>query len=183
MENPLHNPETDQIKEVAIVRNPGLTQDRQAMGYNRADALHKMQSAKFDDFRYDLNPHLSKRVHDVPFQASTTYTYGTNTNVFIWDNLTQLKDFPVSGFPGQVSPQYTQYNVHPEWLNKKADSIRSHQIAQPKAYNVDISTTKRSNIVMQVPKSEIEKYATQSIWSKIKYWLVGNGSSGQRVAV
>jgi hypothetical protein len=167
--------ETNQIKQVSIIRNAPLSQDFQVLGYDREHIINKTARASFYDFSNSINPNLVPgKINTWDFTRSETRMYGINGNQFIWDNIPELENFPVSGLPNEVSQQYVLYSVNPTWPSKVASQMNIHQQSIPTAYNTTIDTSKQQQIVMQIPKSEVfNSVKKPNMFNAIKKFLVG----------
>src|SRR6185312_10483343 len=111
--------ETNQIKEVNIIRNTPLSQDFTPLGYDREHVLNKVSRASFYNFGVSLNPEtLPGKINAQDYVRSETYMYGINGNNFIWDSVPELQNQEISGYPNQVAQQYVLYNVKPNFIDK-----------------------------------------------------------------
>lgn len=172
--------ETDQVRTAQVVRNVPLSTDFMPLGYNRENILNRIALSGFFDFRCGINPNLEEEYsptghpNDEQFVRSVTVSNGINSNQFIWDAIPELENFPVSGHPEEVSPQYVLYNVEPEWLAATKKTLHIHQQAVPTAYGTQTNTSKSQTVVYQTPVTTIQQMASgSSILQKIKQWLVG----------
>lgn len=175
--------ETDQIKTADIIRNAPLTQDFMPLGYNFNGVVNHVARASFWGFGVSLDPNLKEaasktgKINATEYQRSTTKAYGLNNNQYIWDQIPELENFPVSGYPNQVQQQYVLYNVQPEWLASTQKKLHVHQQAVPTAYNATIPTQKPTSIVLQTPVASLmSRVQGSSLVSKLKSWLVGSAS-------
>lgn len=191
MEKPVENAamritrseETDQIKTADIIRNSPLTQDFMPLGYNFAGVANHVARASFWGFGVSLSPDFEEaasktgKINAVDYQRSTTKAYGLNNNQYIWDQIPELENFPVSGYPNQVQQQYVLYNVEPEWLASSKKKMHVHQQAVPTAYDATIPTQKPTSVVYQTPVASLmTRVQGSSLLGKLKSWLVGSTS-------
>jgi len=172
--------ETDQIATAKIVRNAPLTQEFTALGYNRENILDRIARADFWNFNVALNPaHVEEysptgHIDFEKFARSATDVYGTNSNMFIWDNIPELENFPVSGYPEEVQQQYVMYNVEPAFLSATKKNLHISQQSIPTAYNAIAPTSKAQTVVYQTPVTALAQAASGvRMLQAIKKWLVG----------
>lgn len=167
--------ETNQIKQVNVIRNAPLSQDFTPLGYDKEHVLNKVARANFYNFGVSLNPEtLPGKINAQDFVRSETYMYGINGNNFIWDSVPELQNQPVTGLPNEVSQQYVLYNVQPNFIDKSLSKLNIHQQAVPTAYNTTIPTNKQQQVVMQVPVTSVLKNIQQkSVFQRIKEFFVG----------
>lgn len=172
--------ETDQIATAKIVRNSPLTQEFTPLGYNREAILDRVARADFWNFNVALNPnHVEEysptgHIDFEHFARSATTVNGTNSNMFIWDSIPELENFPVSGHPEEVSQQYVLYNVEPAWIAQPKKKLHIHAQAVPTAYGSKTNTSKSQTVVYQTPVTSVqEAISGTSIFKRLKTWLVG----------
>lgn len=174
--------ETDQIKSARIIRNAPLTQEFMPLGYNRANILDRVADASFWGFNYGLDPRYAEeygrdgKINFENFVRSVTVSNAINGNQFIWDPMPELENFPVSGFPEQVSQQYVLYNVEPTWFDRTLQTMHVHKQAVPTAYGAANNTQKPTSYVYQTPVTQLaSNVGGSSLWVKIKTFFVGSG--------
>lgn len=175
--------ETSQIKDVQVIRNQPPTQEYMPLGYNFSGVADRVARANFWGFNVGLDPHFVEsdstgNTHPIQFEKyvrSTTDSYGTNSNQFIWDPIPELENFPVSGFPEQVSQQYVLYNVKPGYVRSAKQAIHLKAQSTPTAYSAPVNTSKSQTVVYQTPLNDLSKAASSnSLWNRIKRVLVGS---------
>ena len=191
MEKPVENAammvtrsqETDQIKTADIIRNTPLTQDFMPLGYNFNGVANHVARASFWGFGVSLSPDFveaaskSGKINAGEYQRSITKAYGLNNNQYVWDQIPELENFPVSGYPNQVQQKYVMYNVEPEWIANSKKKMHIHAQAVPTAYDATIPTQKPTSIVLQTPIASLtSRVQASSFFSKLKSWLVGSVS-------
>lgn len=173
--------ETNQIHDVQIVRTAPPTQEFMPLGYNREAIIDRVARANFWNFGVSLNPaHVEEYsptgyINAEQYARSVTEMYGVNSNHFIWDQLPELENLPVSGHPQEVQQQYVMYNVEPSWLASAQKSLHIHAQSTPTAYNAITNTSKSQTVVYQTPVTAIQEMISgSSAFKALKTWLVGS---------
>lgn len=177
---PTRAQETNQIHTANIVRNAPPTIEYMPLGYNRENILDRIARADFWNFNIALNPaHVEEysptgHINFEEYARSVTLSYGINSNHFIWDQIPELENFPVSGRPEEVSQQYVLYNVEPAFLAATKKNLHISQQAVPTAYGTPNQTSKQQYVVYQTPVTQLASAVAGTSWlQKIKTWLVG----------
>jgi hypothetical protein len=173
--------EQSQINDVNIIRTRPPTQEFMPLGYNREAILDRVARGDFWNFNVALNPaHVEEysptgHIDFEGFARSVTKMYGTNTNMFVWDQLPELENLPVAGHPEETQQQYVLYNVKPSWKDKAEKTLHIHKQSAPTAYGAYTDTSKQESVVYQTPVSAIKEMLTASgPFQALKTWLVGS---------
>jgi hypothetical protein len=175
--------ETNQVATAKIVRNTPPTQEFTPLGYNRENILDRIARADTWGFNVGLDPNFVEEYSPTGKIAFESYVRsispvnGIASNNFIWDPIPELENFPVSGFPNQVSQQYVLFNVKPTWQEKALNKVNVHAQSVPTAYNTATNTTpqvKGATYVYQTPITEIQNNISGlSFFQRLKQILFG----------
>lgn len=174
--------ETNQIKTASIVRTSPPSQEFMPLGYNRENILDRVARADFWGFNVAIDPNFvgsqangqNRPVNFEQFARSITVSNGINSNQFIWDPIPELENFPVSGFPEQVSQQYVMYNVQPGYVQQAMSAMHVTQQSVPTAYNAASPTSKQATYTYQVPVSDlVNSMSGSTFFQRLKKVLFG----------